>query len=534
MKTLTTIILALIFTFGVSDITAQDTWLRTYNDTLSNYDQAIHHTTDLNGNIYVTGYTSNPTDGLKGLTLKYSPTGALLWKRTFSTVGVGVYGRKVLIDQQGLVYVFMTYSMSGIDDVYMVKYDNNGNVVRVMLVGTPNVDEKFADASLDNNGNVFLALNCAVTGNDTDIKIFKYSNQLQLITSKTYTGSGRENASKILVNQFNDVYIVGTTTSNPGAGIGDILVLRYDTQLAYFYNYIWSSPNSYESIGSSCLTPDGGLVITGSSNVNGKYDFLMIRLHNNLQLQWMNVYSASPVSTGFGDDVAVDNLNKVYICGSENSNSNTDAAVMKLDGQSGSVEWYKKYSRGSANEIAGSIGIDGSRNVYIAGISNSSDAMVLKYDNNGNLLFEYNYNGTANGNDGFESLTVSPDGKFCATGAAITSTNGDALIVKINTSTMTGITGAENEIPSDYSLSQNYPNPFNPSTKISFSIPKASFVKMAVYDITGREVETLVNEQLNAGTFEVDFNASKLTSGVYFYRISAEDFVETRKMILTK
>jgi photosystem II stability/assembly factor-like uncharacterized protein len=99
---------------------------------------------------------------------------------------------------------------------------------------------------------------------------------------------------------------------------------------------------------------------------------------------------------------------------------------------------------------------------------------------------------------------------------------------------LTAITGTGIEIPSGYSLSQNYPNPFNPSTKISFSIPKSSFVKMAVYDVTGKEVEILVNENMNAGSFEVDFNASKLTSGVYFYRISAEDFAETRKMILTK
>lgn len=90
------------------------------------------------------------------------------------------------------------------------------------------------------------------------------------------------------------------------------------------------------------------------------------------------------------------------------------------------------------------------------------------------------------------------------------------------------------EVPRGFSLTQNYPNPFNPATNIEFAIPKSSFVKLAIYDILGREVEKLVNEDLNAGTFNVDFNASNLTSGVYFYRIITGDFTETKKMILTK
>lgn len=106
-------------------------------------------------------------------------------------------------------------------------------------------------------------------------------------------------------------------------------------------------------------------------------------------------------------------------------------------------------------------------------------------------------------------------------------------LYKTNISTI-GLINLSTEIPDKFSLSQNYPNPFNPSTRISFSLPKASFVKMVVFDITGKEVETLVNENLTAGSFEVDFNASEYTSGVYFYRITTDGFTETKKMILVK
>ncbi len=90
------------------------------------------------------------------------------------------------------------------------------------------------------------------------------------------------------------------------------------------------------------------------------------------------------------------------------------------------------------------------------------------------------------------------------------------------------------EIPVDYSLSQNYPNPFNPSTKITYSVASLSNVILKVYDILGREVVTLVNEEKPAGRYEVSFNASSLASGVYFYQIKAGDFVQTKKLMLLK
>jgi predicted nucleotidyltransferase len=89
-------------------------------------------------------------------------------------------------------------------------------------------------------------------------------------------------------------------------------------------------------------------------------------------------------------------------------------------------------------------------------------------------------------------------------------------------------------IPTEYQLDQNYPNPFNPATTIKYSIPDFSQVTIKVFDILGNEVETLVNEQKPAGFYEVNFNAKHLSSGVYFYRIQAGSFINTKKMILMK
>ena len=89
-------------------------------------------------------------------------------------------------------------------------------------------------------------------------------------------------------------------------------------------------------------------------------------------------------------------------------------------------------------------------------------------------------------------------------------------------------------VPEKYSLSQNYPNPFNPTSTIKYELPKDGLVTLRVYDILGRVVAELVNEQKQAGFYQVDFNASKLASGIYIYRISVNDFVRVKKMVLIK
>lgn len=90
------------------------------------------------------------------------------------------------------------------------------------------------------------------------------------------------------------------------------------------------------------------------------------------------------------------------------------------------------------------------------------------------------------------------------------------------------------ELPTGYSLDQNYPNPFNPSTRIQFSINNTESVSLKVFDVLGNEVATLVNEELTPGIYQYDFDASNLSSGVYYYKLQAGSFTETKKMILVR
>jgi hypothetical protein len=102
----------------------------------------------------------------------------------------------------------------------------------------------------------------------------------------------------------------------------------------------------------------------------------------------------------------------------------------------------------------------------------------------------------------------------------------------------TGISVISSEIPSEYMLFNNFPNPFNPSTSIRYSIPYRppgnTFVTLKIYDVTGKEVAMLVNQNQKPGTYEVTFGANSVSSGIYFYQIQAGSFMQTKKMVLIK
>lgn len=104
----------------------------------------------------------------------------------------------------------------------------------------------------------------------------------------------------------------------------------------------------------------------------------------------------------------------------------------------------------------------------------------------------------------------------------------------LETDNLTKTQKLTSQIPQQFALLQNYPNPFNPSTSIKFDVPVPSNVQLAVYDMTGRELAVLVNDKLEPGTYDFSWNASQFASGIYFYRLKTDTYVQTKKMVLIK
>ncbi len=128
-----------------------------------------------------------------------------------------------------------------------------------------------------------------------------------------------------------------------------------------------------------------------------------------------------------------------------------------------------------------------------------------------------------------DALSTNNAADYALTGGAAVFTNNAG-----ESSTVVSVEAIGGEIPLEYELQQNYPNPFNPSTIIEFSVPRSNYVTLKVYDTLGEEVATLVSENLTAERYNVQWSASRFASGVYFYRLQAGEFVQTKKLLLLK
>ena len=173
-----------------------------------------------------------------------------------------------------------------------------------------------------------------------------------------------------------------------------------------------------------------------------------------------------------------------------------------------------------------------SLNVTLFGVSFGNISRVTAVGGSGTIVTSAD-NGQTWGvqNSGTYSILYAvnfvDDNYGCAVGEAgtiLTTENGGGVYIK-NIST---------EIPGQYYLGQNYPNPFNPNTSIIFKVRDSKFIQLKVYDILGKELLTLVDKKLAPGTYEISFDGSKLSSGTYFYRLSADNYVDTKKMLLIK
>ena len=116
----------------------------------------------------------------------------------------------------------------------------------------------------------------------------------------------------------------------------------------------------------------------------------------------------------------------------------------------------------------------------------------------------------------------------------IAGTRGSGVWMRPLSEMITAVKSVKNQVPIQFRLDQNYPNPFNPITTINYSIPKTGQITLKVYDVLGKEIATLVNEEESSGNYHIQFNANRLASGVYFYRLHSGNFVMTKKLLLMK
>jgi hypothetical protein len=234
----------------------------------------------------------------------------------------------------------------------------------------------------------------------------------------------------------------------------------------------------------------------------------------------------------------IDASNNVYVTGySSNSPVNRyEYATLKYN--SGLVQqWVARTTNPDGWDQPSSIALGQGNDLYVTGYRTKSgqgtNYFTIRHNSlNGDTIWTKMENGNSNVSDYASGVVVIDSLRVFVTGSAVSGSTSMYTLRYMNQ--IVGIKPISTEIPARFNLDQNYPNPFNPSTSIRFDIAKASLVKITVFDVTGREVEVIANENVKPGKYEATWDASKYSSGVYFYQLTAGEFTDTRKMILSK
>lgn len=529
-------------------------WTARFNGLLDSTDVAKDIVVDSRGNTYITGYTYNLLGLLTDIfTVSYDSAGNLRWSNTYG--GLLNDGGNALALDNTQQFVYVTGYTNGVlnlaaADYVIIKYDaSTGNQIwsRTYNYGLLG-DDKATAIAVDNQNNPvitgysqgFLLL---LTPYDyATIKYDQNGNQ-QWVSRYNGTAGGTDSAAGIAVDGANNIIVTG---ESQGSGSNfDYATVKYNSAGQQQWAQRYNGPANSEDR-AYAIVVDGGdnVIVTGESRGNGtSSDYSTVKYSPSGSQQWASRYNGTGNSEDRAYAIVVDGGDNVIITGESEGNSTSwDYSTVKYS-PSGSQQWASRYNgTGNSEDRAYAIVVDGSDNIYITGSSRSSNApgsenyATLKYSSAGAQQWSVTYDGTGNSEDRSYAIVVDGSDNIYITGSSRNASilgSEDYLTIKYKEkpNPVLNISGG---IPVSNSISQNYPNPFNPKTYIGFEIAKSGNVSITVYDILGNTVAEIVNSELNAGSYSVEFDGSQLSSGIYFYKIRTAGFTDTKKLILTK
>jgi hypothetical protein len=484
---------------------------------------------DVSGNTYVTTQSHNYQDSANIVTMKFSPAGLRLWISIYDGPGhsvdrpIGITG-----DASGNLYVFSTIRYTDSSYISIMKY-NSATGAMISLTALPGTGRfDFSEAVFDNKyiyatGRIYRPSNSAMAMIRT-----KYDGSYTRIrTFDALYGSGHS----IALDKSKNIYVSGHLWN--AGGYYDCQMLKYD-----------SSCTQRWILNMGKYNPDGGrfskvlvdaldcAVVTYQMDKDRYHDLIVTKKFTSAVIpvmSWERNYSVTddnfgPYNFDGYKDFTIDNSRNIIVAGSTG-----DTSLLVKYNASGTMLWTKK-DVVNAYEFK-CITTDNTRNIYVAGDFRSRGT-AAKYNGTSSALI---WRGEITYPSGIflgDKISLDVSSRIHVLGARYYGVLPYRQITILSYSPIAPRIAVTEK--SSFSLGNNFPNPFNPVTSIRFSIPVYGSAVLRVYDNIGREVAVLVNGNLEPGEHEVTFDASGLSSGIYFYKLESGKYSEIRKMVLVK
>lgn len=540
------IFLSLVVGRSYSQIYPYIQWNKLYNAPSNLQDSSVSISRNSSGMVFVTGWSLGSSTLKDITTIRYNPVdGNAIWAKSFVTPGNDIVN--YMVCDNNAVYITGWILTGGVRDIVTIKYNaSTGDTMWVKKFNGPgNGGDYGFCVDVDNSGNVYVCGRSDV-GGAQKYTVLKYSGAGALDTfiyRDPSLSTLFDEAHSIKVdNSGSFVYVTGM--SGP-AGSGNMLTLKLSTNPLAL---VWAKKH----VGTG-NADDNGVVVRLDNTQSSVFvggtgrtvvpDFIVLKYNSNGDSIGYANYNGPTTGTDFLVGMAIDGSDNVYVTGSSlNAVANRyEFATVKYN--SNLVQQWAARTPNNPDGWAqpcGIMALGTSNDLYVTGYTTKSgqgnNFLTIRYNtSNGDTVWTKQENGNTNGNDYACGVVYGDNQNIFLSGSAIFNPPGSTAFYTLRYSNeFIGIKPISSEIPVKFNVFQNYPNPFNPSTTIRFDIPKESFVKITVFDVMGREVNVIANESVKPGEYEAEWNAVKYASGIYFYRILAGDFSDTRKMILAK
>jgi len=390
----------------------------------------------------------------------------------------------------------------------------------------------------DETGAAYVTGNGNDLGSSYNIYTLKFSPAGDSLWRHTYAPANAlaDIAYDIAVDASHNSYVAGVSGSN-------ILCIKLTAAGDTAWTRQYHGPASGSDAGYAvALDGEGNVYVAGQASVTGATAACIVSYTSAGTFRFAKTYTNPAKRGDYFNAVTVDREGNVIATGSARTSQYLQATLVAKYSSTGDSLWVQTYRPTTADASEGwRVAVDSAGTVYVAGRSRTGDYDIttVAYQPSGALAWAQSYSGSGDYDDAARDITVGDSGRVFVAGAVSLSSGYTDFTVICYTQIGTPVEMDPGALPERVRLMQNYPNPFNPSTTIRYEVPgtergEASEVRLAVFDLLGREVALLVNERKAPGRYSLQFDGSGLAGGVYFYRLTAGTSAQTRRMLLLR